>query len=164
MLADHVVTAGPVDSVVLGLGSVPAEPDAERDPSPGEMVEGCHLLGQEDRLVLGGEEDARAQPDARGHRGGGGEGHERVEATLVVVEAHATDEGRRRVLLDGKVCVLGQVERVEAELFDRHGEGGRRQVGIGQGGGDAETHGSGPGGGPGGELGQRAAPDRAAQQ
>ena len=125
VLADHVVAAGPVDAVVLGLGAVPAEPDAERDPSAREMVEGGHLLGQQDRLVLGGEENAGAESDARGDGGGGGERDQWVEAALVVVEADAADERRRRVLLDGKVGVLGDVERVEAELLDRGGEDGR---------------------------------------
>ena len=59
--------------------------------------------------------------------------------------------------------VLGQAERVEAELLDRGGQAGRRQVEIGQRGGDAEAHGQ-DRGGSGGELGQGAAADRAAEQ
>ena len=82
-----------------------------------------------------------------GDRGGGGQRDQRVEAALVVVEAHAADEGGRRVLLHGEVGVLGQVERVEAELFDRAGQHGRGQVAVGQGGGDAEAHGQDPAGG-----------------
>ena len=162
---DDVVPAGPVDAVVLGLGPVPAVPDPEGDPAAGEMVERGHLLGQQDRLVLGGEQDAGAESDARGDGGGGGQRDQRVEAALVVVEAHAADERGRRVLLDGEVGVLGQVERVEAELLDRGGEDGRRQVVVGQGGGDAEAHGQDPAAvRSGGELGQGAAPDRAAEQ
>ena len=34
VLAHHGVAAGPVDAVVLGLGAVPAEADAEGDPAP----------------------------------------------------------------------------------------------------------------------------------
>ena len=79
-----------------------------------------------------------------GHRGGRGERDQRVEAALVVVEAHAADQCRGRVLPDGEVGVLGQVERVEAELLDGRGQGGRRQVAIGEGGGDAEAHGQDP--------------------
>ena len=82
---------GEVDAVVLGLGPVPAEADAERDAPAREMVERGHLLGQDDRVVLGGEQDAGAEPDARRHGGRGGQRHERVEAALVVVEPHALD-------------------------------------------------------------------------
>ena len=74
------------------------KPDAERDPAAREMVERGHLLGQEDRVVLGGEQDAGAEPDPRRHRGRRGQRDERVEAALVVVEAHALDQRGRRVL------------------------------------------------------------------
>ena len=130
-----------VDAVVLCLCPVPAEPDAERDAAAGEMVERGDLLGQEDRVVLGGEQDARAEPDARGDGGGRGQRDERVEAALVVVEADALDEGGRQVLAHGQVRVLGQPERVEAQLLDRDRQRGRRQVAVGEGGGDAEPHG-----------------------
>ncbi len=65
VLAHDVVAAGPVDAVVLGLGAVPAEPDAERDPPAGEVVERRHLLGEQERFVLRDEQDAGAEPDAR---------------------------------------------------------------------------------------------------
>ena len=71
------------------------------------MVEGGHLFGQEDRLVLGSQQNSCAQADARGHRGGGGQGDQRVEAALVVVETNAADESRGRVLLHREVGVLG---------------------------------------------------------
>ena len=59
------------------------------------------------------------EPDARGHGGSGGQRDERVETALVIVEAHALDERRRDVLPQREVGVLGQPERVEAELLDR---------------------------------------------
>ena len=90
------------------------------------MVERGHLLGQHDRVVLGGQQDAGAEPDALGDGGRGGQRDEGVETALVVVEAHAFDQGGRRVLRDGEVRVLGQPERVEAELLDRDGERRRR--------------------------------------
>ncbi len=99
------------------------------------------LLGEEDRVVLRGEQDARAQADARGHGGSGGQRDERVETALVVVEADALDERGWQVLSQREVRVLGEPERVEAELLDRDGERGRRQVAVGERGGDAEPHG-----------------------
>ena len=133
VLAHDVVAPGPVDAVVLGLGAVPAEPDPERDPPAAEVVERGHLLGQQDRLVLRGEEDAGAEPDACRDGGGRGERDQRVEAALVVVESHPADERGRRVLGHGEVRVLGQVERVEAEFLDRGRPGrpapGRRRSG-----------------------------------
>ena len=146
VLTQHGVAAGPVDAVVLSFGAVPAEPDPQRDPAPGEMVERRHLLGQQDRVVLRDEQDAGAEPDARRHRGRRGERDQRVEAALVVVEAHAADECRRCVLAHREVGVLGEVERVEAELLDRGGQHGRGQVAVGQGGGDAQAHGQDPAG------------------
>ena len=111
--------AGRVDAVVLGLGPVPAEADAQGDPTVGEMVERGHLLGQDDGVVLGGQQDAGAEADARGHGRRARQGDERVEAALVVVEPHAFDQRRRHVLADRQMRVLGHPERVEAELLDR---------------------------------------------
>ena len=88
--------------------------------------------------------------------GGRGQRDERVEAALVVVEAYALDQRRRRVLADREVGVLGQPERVEADLLDGHGQRRRRDVEVGQCGGDAKAHGQ-ERAWLGGELGQRAA-------
>jgi hypothetical protein len=54
--------------VVLGLGPVPAEADAQGDPATREVVERGDLLGQHDRIVLGGQQNAGAEPDARWSR------------------------------------------------------------------------------------------------
>ena len=62
------VAAAEFDAVVLGLGPVPAEADPERDAAAREVVEGRHLLGQNDGVVLRGQQDAGAQSDARSSR------------------------------------------------------------------------------------------------
>ena len=98
------------------------KPDAEGDPPAGEMVERGHLLGQHDGVVLGGQQDAGAEADARGHGGRGRQGNDRIQAALVVVEAHAFDEGGRHVLAHRQMGVLGHPERVEAEFLDGRGE------------------------------------------
>ena len=71
------------------------------------MVEGGHLLGQNDGVVLGRQQDPGAEPDALGDGGGRGQRDQRVEAALVVVEAHAFDQGGRHVLTKRQVRVLG---------------------------------------------------------
>ena len=55
-----------VDAVVVHLVLVPAEADAERETAAGEEVEGGDGLGRDDRIALGGEQDAGADPERRG--------------------------------------------------------------------------------------------------
>ena len=81
------------------------------------------------------------RPMLRRHGGRRGQRDERVETALVVVEADALDERGRQVLAQREVRVLGEPQRVEAQLLDRDGERGRRQVAVGERGGDAEPHG-----------------------
>ena len=104
------------------------------------------MLGQDDRVVLGGQEDAGPEADAGRDRGGGRQRHQRVETALVVVEAYPLDERRRDVLAHRQVGVLGQPERVEPELLHRQSQCGWREVEVGEGGGDAQAHGQVPGG------------------
>ena len=54
----------PHDAVILCLVDVPAVADAELDATAGQVVEGGDLLRRVDRVALGGEVDARAEPDA----------------------------------------------------------------------------------------------------
>ena len=96
------------------------------------------------------------RPMRRRHGGRGGQRDERIEAALVVVEADALDERGWQVLSQREVRVLGEPQRVEAELLDGDGERGRRQIAVGERGGDAEPHGQ-AGGGFRHELGQGAA-------
>jgi len=96
----------PHDAVVLGFGAIPTEPDAERDAAAREMVEGGHLFGQEDRLVLGGQQNSCARP-MREVTAAAVDRRPAVEAALVVVETNAADESRGRVLLHREVGVLG---------------------------------------------------------
>ena len=68
-----------VDPVVLRFGPVPPEAHAERDAPVRQGVERRHLLGQQDRVVLGHEQDSGAEPDPLGDRGRHGQRHERIQ-------------------------------------------------------------------------------------
>ncbi len=78
-------------------------------------------------VTIGSRWAGRAMPvprrDALGHRGGGGQGHERVEGALVLLGQLGLAGGRGRAAADGDVGVLGQVERVEASGLDLAGQG-----------------------------------------
>ena len=57
--------------VELGAGiALPADADAEVEPSPGNLIHGGHHLGQHNRVVQGGDDDAGedAQPGGRAGR------------------------------------------------------------------------------------------------
>ena len=73
------------DAVVLELVLVPAEADAERGPAAAQVVEGGDGLGGHDRLALGRQQDAGAEPDGGGGGRRGGQRDERVEASLVLL-------------------------------------------------------------------------------
>ena len=69
--------------------------------------------------MLGRQQNPSPEPDPLSHRGRRSQSDERVQAALVVVESHTLDQGRRHVLSDREMCVLGQPERVETHLLDR---------------------------------------------
>ena len=75
-----------VDAVVLHLLLVPAEADAEREPAARQQVERGDLLGRDDRVPLGEEEDAGADPQPSVVAAAAAvERDERVERALVLV-------------------------------------------------------------------------------
>src|SRR5205807_2412739 len=82
------------------------EAHAEYEPAPREVVEGRHLLGQDDRIALSDEGDAGAEPQALRDGGAGTEGDERIERPPVLVgEGAARRVGRAPAGRD--VGVLG---------------------------------------------------------
>ncbi len=82
--------------------------------------------------------------DPLGHRRRRGQGHERVEAAPVVVEADPLDQRRRRRRPHRKMGVLGEVEGVEPALLGGPGQLGRWHGQIGEEGGDPDPHGGQP--------------------
>ena len=57
-------------AVMLHLLRVPASADAELEPPAREEIEAGHLLGEGDGVALDDQADTRADPEARGGRGG----------------------------------------------------------------------------------------------
>ena len=103
------------DAVIGHLVDVPAEPDAERHPPAGEVVEAGDRLGERDRVALHRQRDRGGEPDPAGHRGGGGEGDPRIERPQVSVVGQGPVAGlwMRRLPFHRDVGVLGHVERIE---------------------------------------------------
>ncbi len=102
--------------MVGGLLPVPAEADAEGEAAAGEVVEGGDPLGERDRVVLGDQGDAGAEPEAFGDGGGLPEGDEGVQGPAVLPGQLAARRVGRGPF-DGDVGVLGQVEPGEAALL-----------------------------------------------
>lgn len=117
--------------MVGGLLDVPAEAQPEREPAAGEMVERGDLLGQGDRVVLGDERDARAEPEPLGDGGGLAEGHERVEGAPVLGR-QITARRVRGGPLDGDVGVLGQIQPGESAVLQLPGQPGRGDRLVGE--------------------------------
>ena len=133
---------GHSDRVVLVPRPAEAEPDVEAPAR--DLVERGELLGEHDRRVVGHDEDARAQSDARRHARHERERHHRIGHGLEAVRPRAP--GHRRVVVlrrDGEEQALEYPERVVAEtlgfLRDAHLVGGRGpRAGHGQ--REAELH------------------------
>ena len=99
----------------LVLDGVPAEPDAEPEPSLGQQVDLGGLLGDERRLALGQDDHAGDQLE-RGARGEVAEQHERlVERRVHVVRAVPR---RVRLGIGAEHVVVGE-QVGEPELLDR---------------------------------------------
>ena len=67
LLPHDLPTLRGIDAVLLHLVDVPADTDAEQEPSVAREVERGDGLGQHDGIVLGDEADAGAQLQALGH-------------------------------------------------------------------------------------------------
>ena len=118
VLAQHGASPRARHPVVLELLDVPAEPDAESHPAPGEVVEGGQGLGQRDRVVLHRERHRRAESDGRGHGRSRRERDPWVEdAQVTVVRDLPARAGVCGVATGRDVGVLRHVERVEAGLL-----------------------------------------------
>jgi hypothetical protein len=110
-----------VDTVGAQLAVVPARADADDHAAARERVQARDRLGGHDRLVLGGEQDRRAerQPFGRARDHGEGDdrvGHPRVRTPLLVRQLVRT---RHR-----EVGVLADEQRVEPALLQRAPEVG----------------------------------------
>src|SRR5207249_1255757 len=88
------------------LAPQPARARADHDPSPAEAVERRQLLGQVQRMAVGEDEHARAQPHARGR----GRGPRQHDHGLV-------QEGGRVGLTGGHREVVTHPHVVEAEVL-----------------------------------------------
>jgi hypothetical protein len=104
------------------------------------MVEGGDLLGQDDRIVLGGQKDPRPEGDPLGGRHRGRKGDEGAESPAIVLHPDTFDECRRHVGPEGEMRVLGEIERVEAAFLGRAGKRGGGHIAISEECRDAETH------------------------
>ena len=118
-LAYSVTPIGIPDPVVSKLLLVPAVADTEQEASPGQMIERRNLLGQPDRIPLGHEGDAGANPQRGGRCRHRGEGHELVVAPPVEVgkwrcPCPTTPGGGPA---GGNVRVLREPQRLEASLL-----------------------------------------------
>ena len=125
-----------------GLFLVPAGADAEDEAPAAVAVEGGDLLGEEQRVALGHEQDARPDSDVGGRRRRQGHGNDRVHEA-----GHLPAGEDRRIAgaLDGRDGMVGDPERLEAGVLDvlRHDGGvdvdGGRLRWVGQ--LDADLHG-----------------------
>jgi hypothetical protein len=114
-------SAGRRHAVVGQLVGVPAEPDPERHPPAGEVVQGGDGFRERNRIVLGGQRDGGAEPDPGRHRGRHAQRHPRVQRAHVAVIGQLGGAGARvrRLAPDRDVRVLGHVEAVEAGRLGR---------------------------------------------
>ena len=121
-----------VDAVLLDLVGVPAEADAEHEPTAALAVQRGDGLGRHDRVALGHETDAGADHQAVGHRRRHRQGDERVERALVLLGQFGVPRGWRGPAADRDVRVLGHVERAQPPVLDLAGEVDRPDRLVGQ--------------------------------
>src|SRR3984885_5553470 len=114
---DQTEAASRIGAMVAHFLEVPAAANAEEKASTGEPVQARGLLGGDDRVTLGHEEDARAKQESVGRRGGRGESHEGIEAVPVLAR-HLAAVRIRCGAVSRYVGVLGEEQRVEAPLLD----------------------------------------------
>jgi hypothetical protein len=105
-------------AVVFHLLDVPAAADAELETPARQLVEAGDLLRGDDRVPLGNEADAGAEPQVFGDSRGKGQRDERVMRVRIALRQFAAARGRRAPA-DRDVGVLGYEQRLEPALFKR---------------------------------------------
>jgi hypothetical protein len=87
-------------------------------PPAAEEIERRDLLGQQQRVPLGDQHDARGELDAARRPRGAGQGDERVDEVRVALRDHAVGRSLKAALrLHRDERMLGAPERFEAELL-----------------------------------------------
>lgn len=137
-IPDQVVAVLGVDAVVAHLFGDRAVADDEVEPAVTQDVDGRQGLGRRDRLAEGELDDRRGDAQPRGGQRGGVQRDEEVGKSRPVAR-HAVRRARRPVPY-GDVGVLAEVERIDAGLFDEHGDLVRAQRLVGAGRVDADLH------------------------
>ena len=80
------------DGQVGEFGLVPADPDAGDDPAAAQRIERRELLGEDDRVALRDDDDARPEPDPRMARPDPGERQDRFVDAAVLAGIRMGDE------------------------------------------------------------------------
>jgi hypothetical protein len=122
VLARVVAAAGEVDTVVLDLVLVPAEPDPEREPSVGDEIQRGDGLGGDDRFALGDHADAGAEADTGRHGRGGAQRDERVQRSFVLLGQLRGARRRGSAPAGRDVGVFGDVQGCEFPFLGRAGQ------------------------------------------
>ena len=118
-------------AVIFNFVLVPAAADAKQKPPAGNLVDRSDELCRLDRVAL--DDEAHPGPNLQGlcrHRRCR-QGHERVHHVVILLAELAASR-RRRFAGAGDVRVLGRPYRLEAALFERPAELGRRHRVIGE--------------------------------
>ena len=119
------------DAEPFVLGRDPTRPETDLEPAVGEQVDRGHLLGQHDRLVKVDVEDAAADTQPGGDRGGGRHRRDRGDVDRSVARGLG-DRARAEV-------VVGREQRAVAEVFGVAGDLGPLLAGRGLEGLDGEA-------------------------
>ena len=109
---------GEVAAHYLGLLFVPARSDAEQEPAARVHIQSRDLLGQQQRIALRHQTDARSQLHSTCNRGCPAERDERIND----VRVHLWDDavrrtGPRRTRLHRQNGMLGHPQRLETDLL-----------------------------------------------
>src|SRR6185312_13157847 len=105
-------------AVVFHLLDVPAAADAKDEPPARQPVEAGDAFRGDDRVALGNEADAGAEHQLLGRRCREAQRDERVVRVRIALGQLAA-AAERRLAAGRDVGVLGDVERVEAAIFER---------------------------------------------
>ena len=141
-LARQFVPALEFGAVVLDLLLVPAIADAEQEAAVGKLVDGGNHLRGDDRIALGHQGDAGADPELRRHGRRGIEGQERIHQFVIGLDQSAA---RRigRLARGRNVRVFGHPQGFETAFLQRAPQRGRLHGVRGEEHHCADFHGSG---------------------